>query len=634
MATVSIATSQYTTATITYTVSETDTTTTVTVTKVYWKNTRSGGWTEKYWWTLDLLYSDGFPVDTTLADGTLQKGATTATKTGTWKWTHQKTHSSVNARFELNAYDASADYDVYKHSAYFSLGVKTSYIVKYAANGGTSTPSSQTKWYGETLGLRGAISRNQVMSSCTTTFNGNGGSTPSAVAKNRYTTYAFNGWKASNGTVYGAGANYTANAATTMTAQWNPTTQAYPSFTLPTPTRQNYAFAGWFTAASGGTQKSSPFTPTGNSTLYAHWTQVYASPQLNITSVYRCDSDGNSDDEGKYAGVKCSYQIYNTSDSGNAVNTTNLPSCTVSCSDDSSYTPNTQTASSGSGEVKNTYSSPSPSGNWKTGECFFVVNANMDTDKTYQVEVTLRDTKGGGSYSQNHVTKTAQIASAFYTIDVLAGGHGICFGGVAKGEGLEVDFNDIQLCNSNPSTDTFYTANNLSSNPTRSSSFGIGSGGANAGIWDHGLSKWLIYSNGTDAVNIYDNGSGTYVNMLKQAATGTNAFSANSSTATLVDASLLKFGRVVLVRIRYKLKSALSVPASGNITNVTVGTIAAGYCPAQWTGGYSVGDDAGAAWHSIAADGVVTLGACEGTGSARSISTDTVFVCTATYLTG
>ena len=43
--------------------------------------------------------------------------------------------------------------------------------------------------------------------------------------------------------------------------------------TLPTPTRANYNFDGWFTATSGGTQVTSDTTVTAmaNHTLYAHW---------------------------------------------------------------------------------------------------------------------------------------------------------------------------------------------------------------------------------------------------------------------------------------------------------------------------------------------------------------------------
>ena len=48
--------------------------------------------------------------------------------------------------------------------------------------------------------------------------------------------------------------------------------QAYG--TLPTPTRTGYTFAGWYTAATGGTLVTSSTTVTAqtNHTLYAHWT--------------------------------------------------------------------------------------------------------------------------------------------------------------------------------------------------------------------------------------------------------------------------------------------------------------------------------------------------------------------------
>ena len=50
-------------------------------------------------------------------------------------------------------------------------------------------------------------------------------------------------------------------------------TQTYG--TLPTPKRDYYTFAGWYTAASGGIKvtKDTKVTATGNHTLYARWTQ-------------------------------------------------------------------------------------------------------------------------------------------------------------------------------------------------------------------------------------------------------------------------------------------------------------------------------------------------------------------------
>lgn len=68
----------------------------------------------------------------------------------------------------------------------------------------------------------------------TVTFNANGGTTPTA---SKTVTY---------GSTYG---------------------------TLPTPTRSGYAFLGWFTAQTGGTQVTSSTTVsiTANQTLWAHW---------------------------------------------------------------------------------------------------------------------------------------------------------------------------------------------------------------------------------------------------------------------------------------------------------------------------------------------------------------------------
>ena len=44
--------------------------------------------------------------------------------------------------------------------------------------------------------------------------------------------------------------------------------------TLPTPTRDGYAFVGWFARASGGTRATSATKVTRSVTYYAHWTEV------------------------------------------------------------------------------------------------------------------------------------------------------------------------------------------------------------------------------------------------------------------------------------------------------------------------------------------------------------------------
>jgi uncharacterized repeat protein (TIGR02543 family) len=141
----------------------------------------------------------------------------------------------------------------------------------------------------------------------TVTFDGNGGSTPSASITVTYGStygtlpntsragYTFNGWytAASGGTKVASDTKVTITSAQTLYAQWIANTykltynanggsvstssktvtygNTYGS--LPTPTRDYYTFKGWYTASSGGSQVSSS-TKMGaeNTTIYAQWT--------------------------------------------------------------------------------------------------------------------------------------------------------------------------------------------------------------------------------------------------------------------------------------------------------------------------------------------------------------------------
>lgn len=96
----------------------------------------------------------------------------------------------------------------------------------------------------------------------TVSFNTNGGSSISSITS----TKSFNGWNNSSpgtfsGTTYtyGEGSGY-------ITANYKNN-----SVNLPTPTKSGYTFNGWYTASSGGTKVNNTYTPTGNITLYAHW---------------------------------------------------------------------------------------------------------------------------------------------------------------------------------------------------------------------------------------------------------------------------------------------------------------------------------------------------------------------------
>lgn len=163
--------------------------------------------------------------------------------------------------------------------------------------------------------------------SCTLTYDENGGdgAAPDSVTRLygaavtlsdgsglSLANYHFDGWNTAadgSGDSYAAGGSYTLEANTTLHAKWaaNAYTVSYDAnggtvtpaaqvklygsaygkasdgttdCVMPTPTWAGHTFAGWYTAASGGTRvnDSDTVSITENTTLYAHWeTKSYIS---------------------------------------------------------------------------------------------------------------------------------------------------------------------------------------------------------------------------------------------------------------------------------------------------------------------------------------------------------------------
>lgn len=173
----------------------------------------------------------------------------------------------------------TADQTLFAHWTY----IPVSYTVTYNANGGTGTPSLQTKVEDVTLSLSSHIpSKTYVIQ-----YNANGG-TVSPASKSVNCT--FNNWNTDmngKGTSYASGANYTANADVTLYAQWsNPAAGA-----LATPSRSGYGFDGWFTSASGGERINESTTLNDNMTIYAHWTDIYNMGDETYSFENYSDSD-------------------------------------------------------------------------------------------------------------------------------------------------------------------------------------------------------------------------------------------------------------------------------------------------------------------------------------------------------
>ena len=253
--------------------------------------------------TYDANGGSGAPTSQTKWHGeTLALSSTKPTRTG-YTFAGWNTNSGGTG----TSYASGASYTANAALKLYAKWDAITYTVKYSANGGSSTPANQTKTHGVALTLRAAIARVSATSTFTVTYNANGG-TCSTASHNatKTTSYAFSKWKSSSdGALYDASGPYTVNAATTMTAQWTSSTST-GQVTLPTPTRTNYSFNGWYTAPTGGTKvgnAGAKYTPTANVTLYAQWTLTYTAPKITKMTVKRCAAQGNLNDEGTYC--KC-----------------------------------------------------------------------------------------------------------------------------------------------------------------------------------------------------------------------------------------------------------------------------------------------------------------------------------------
>lgn len=155
-------------------------------------------------------------------------------------------------------------------SDYFGLDLKT---VTFNPGGGSVVPTT----------LRTQVATGQVTLPLPTKANG-----------------SFLGWytEQTGGTrIGGAGDTYTPSASTTIYAQWansftvtysagtnatvTPASANYLStgsaLTLPTPSRADYVFEGWYSAASGGTKvgnAGATYTPSADVTLHGRWVQA------------------------------------------------------------------------------------------------------------------------------------------------------------------------------------------------------------------------------------------------------------------------------------------------------------------------------------------------------------------------
>ena len=162
-----------------------------------------------------------------------------------------------------------------------------SYTATFNSNGGdTPSPSIITKTYGSKLGTLPTCSRTGY------TFLGwytasSGGTKISSDTKITGTVTYYAQWSINSYTL-----TYNVNGGNAVSPASKSIQYGSAYGTLPKPTKSSdaeytYAFAGWYTAASGGTQVTANTTMgAGNTTIYAHWTATRRSYTINYQTTY------------------------------------------------------------------------------------------------------------------------------------------------------------------------------------------------------------------------------------------------------------------------------------------------------------------------------------------------------------
>lgn len=162
-------------------------------------------------------------------------------------------------------------YDYGTVPSYGSTPTRAGYTFKGWSNGSTTYSGTLPTAYEQDVTYTAVWEKNKV--ACTITYNGNGATSGSVAAQSGYVGEALT--LRNNGFVKSCYITYCSNEDPSLPDDSLDEFQSSPS---------SATFLGWYTAASGGSQVSSPYTPTSASvTLYAHWSAMSAVTTPTLT---------------------------------------------------------------------------------------------------------------------------------------------------------------------------------------------------------------------------------------------------------------------------------------------------------------------------------------------------------------
>lgn len=405
------------------------------------------------------------PVSTSVSTGSVWS-TTNQIKLKTYTATYTRANSTATKYIYAKLKDIDRVGGTMLVSTTTTIPGLDSYTVSYNANGGSSAPSSQTKYYGKNLTLSSSkpTRTGYTFQKWNTKSDGSGTSyDPGAVYSANSGTTLFAIWKANTYTItFNANGGYipvTVNGTTTNNASITKTKTYGVNLSVPTATRTDYSFLGWATSktATAATYTSSkPYTANAATTLYAVWSLAYQKPRVKIIGVYR----------GTWSATEYKFTA---SDDGKHINlvTDNITDKSITAMSAVIYDSN------GTQVYKTS---------WTTFSVkeYVIQSYEFDPEKSYKIEYTVKDS--GGS-----ATATAIIPSVKYIIDIRKGGTGIAFGKTAEKENYvdtpwryKSTHDDIAFEQSHPDTGVEVL-------------FGIGSGGQNYGIYKrNGFNDWVL----------------------------------------------------------------------------------------------------------------------------------------------
>ena len=146
--------------------------------------------------------------------------------------------------------------------------------------------------------------------------------------------------------------------------------------------------------------------------------KVYTPPSVSF-DVERTDSTGAPDDEGTYGLIEATLTF------ADVIADAIAPSVVLTDENGTQTTPTVTWYTDDTLTTTVTWS------NVSTGDTVYGLFSGVNTQYSYSVSVRPRDSEGTGTA----ITQT--LSAAFYTLDFLAGGHGIAFGKPASNVGFE-----------------------------------------------------------------------------------------------------------------------------------------------------------------------------------------------------